>query len=138
MSHRFRTESQEEEAEKELIVDDKPAQGLPDNFFTRFLRNGVITSDDAISALPFVFYIAFLCMVYIGARHLTDNNIREIDKVGNEVKKLSAEYKSIQAGMSTEYKEKHTVKGVHRFRVHSFVRRRGGGAALPRAAGAGR
>jgi hypothetical protein len=100
MSNRFRTEIQEEEAEKELIVDDKPAQGLPDNFFTRFLRNGVITSDDAISALPFVFYIAFLCMVYIGARHLTDNNIREIDKVGNEVKKLSAEYKSIQAAMA--------------------------------------
>ncbi|TFF40905.1 FtsL-like putative cell division protein [Mucilaginibacter psychrotolerans] len=100
MSNRFRTEIQEEEAEKELIVDNKPAQGLPDNFFTRFLRNGVITTDDAIGALPFVFYIAFLCMVYIGARHLTDNNIREIDKVGNEVKKLSAEYKSIQAEMA--------------------------------------
>jgi hypothetical protein len=100
MSNRFRTEIQEEEAEEELIVDDKPVQGIPDNFFTKFLRNGVISADDVTRALPFVFYIAFLCMVYIGARHVTDNHIRDIDKVGKEVKELSWEYKSTKAELA--------------------------------------
>ncbi|MEO7214123.1 FtsL-like putative cell division protein [Mucilaginibacter sp.] len=100
MSNRFRTEIQEEEAEQELIVEEKPSKGLPDNFLTQFLKNGVVTSEDVTRALPFVFYIAFLCMVYIGLRHVSDNNIRDIDKVGKQVKELSWEYKSSKAELA--------------------------------------
>jgi hypothetical protein len=99
MSNRFRTEI-EEEAEQELVVEEKPERGIPDNFLTQFLKNGVISTDDATRALPFIFYIAFLCMVYIGLRHVSDNNIRDIDKVGKEVKELSWEYKSSKAELA--------------------------------------
>ena len=100
MSNRFRTEIQEEEAEQELIVEEKQSKALPDNFLTQFLKNGVVTSEDVTRALPFVFYIAFLCMVYIGLRHVSDNNIRDIDKVGKQVKELSWEYKSTKAELA--------------------------------------
>nr|WP_294945802.1 FtsL-like putative cell division protein [uncultured Mucilaginibacter sp.] len=99
MSNRFRTEI-EEEADQELVVEEKPERGIPDNFLTQFLKNGVISTDDATRALPFIFYIAFLCMVYIGLRHVSDNNIRDIDKVGKEVKELSWEYKSSKAELA--------------------------------------
>lgn len=100
MSNRFRAEILEEEAEREVIVEEKPAKGIPDNFFTQFLKNGVVTSDDVTRALPFLFYVAFLCMVYIGLRHVSDNNIRDIDKVGKQVKELSWEYKSSKAELA--------------------------------------
>jgi hypothetical protein len=100
MSNRFRTEILEEEAEQELVVEEKPKRGLPDNFLTQFLKNGVVSAEDVTRALPFIFYVAFLCMVYIGLRHVSDNNIRDIDKVGKQVKELSWEYKSSKAELA--------------------------------------
>ena len=102
MTNRLRTEIQEEELEDEkLIVEEKPLKKeIPDNFFTQFLKNGVITTDDATRALPFVFYVAFLGMLYIGNRHMSENNIRDIDKISKEVKELSWEYKSSKADLA--------------------------------------
>lgn len=102
MSNRLRTEIQEEEEEaKKLVVEEKPRKAeLPDNLFTRFLTKGVISTDDAIRALPFVLYVALLGMFYIANRHLSENNIRELDKLNKEVKELSWEYKSTKADLA--------------------------------------
>jgi hypothetical protein len=98
--NRLRTEIQEEEAEKELVVEEKPVREIPDNFITQFLKNGVITTDDATRALPFVLFLVFLGMLYIGNRHMADNTVRDIDKIGKEVKELSWEYKSTKAELA--------------------------------------
>ncbi|MBL4676314.1 MAG: hypothetical protein JKY70_08950 [Mucilaginibacter sp.] len=102
MSNRLRTEIQEEEEEaKQLVVEEKPQKKeLPDNLFTRFLTKGVISTDDATRALPFILYVAMLGMFYIANRHLSENNIRELDKVSKEVKELSWEYKSTKADLA--------------------------------------
>jgi hypothetical protein len=102
MTNRLRTEIQEEEelAEKKLIVEEKPVKEIPDNFLTQFLAKGVITTDDATRALPFILYVAFLGMLYIGNRHMSENNLRDIDKISKEVKELSWEYKSTKADLA--------------------------------------
>jgi hypothetical protein len=101
MTNRLRTEIPEEEiAEKKLIVEEKTAKGLPDNFLTQFLTKGVISTDDATRALPFILYIAFLGMLYIGNRHISENAVRDIDKISKEVKELSWEYKSSKADLA--------------------------------------
>lgn len=98
MSNRLRTEIQEEqEAEKELIVEEKPRAEAPENFFTNLMAKGVITTETATKALPFIFFLALLGMVYIGNRHLAENNLRDIDKLSKEVKELSWDYKSTKA-----------------------------------------
>ena len=102
MTNRLRTEIQDEEelAEKKLIVEEKPVKEIPDNFLTQFLAKGVITTDDATRALPFILYVAFLGMLYIGNRHMSENNLRDIDKISKEVKELSWEYKSTKADLA--------------------------------------
>ncbi|WP_462266262.1 FtsL-like putative cell division protein [Mucilaginibacter sp.] len=97
MSNRLRTEIQEEEAEKELIVEEKPRPVAPENFFTNLLAKGVITTETATKALPFIFFVALLGMIYIGNRHLAENNLRDIDKLSKEVKELSWDYKTTKA-----------------------------------------
>jgi hypothetical protein len=98
--NRLRTEIQEEE-NSELIVEEKPVKkDIPDNFLTQFLSNGFITADQAVRALPFVLFIALLGMIYIGNRHLAEKNIRDIDKLGKEVKELSWEYKITKADLA--------------------------------------
>ncbi|WP_345948418.1 FtsL-like putative cell division protein [Mucilaginibacter sp. PAMB04274] len=100
MSNRLRTEIQEEEAEKELVVEERPVQDVPENFFTNLLSKGVVTTDDVTRALPFVFFLALLGMVYIANRHVAENTLRNIDKLSKEVKGLSWDFKTTKAEMA--------------------------------------
>ena len=98
MTNRLRTEIEQEE-EVDIAVENRSAE-IPDNLFTKFLTNGFITTEDATRALPFVLFIAFLGMIYIGNRHLAEKNIRKIDKLTKEVKELSWGYKVAKADMA--------------------------------------
>jgi hypothetical protein len=98
MTNRLRTEIDKEE-EADIAVERKSAE-LPDNLLTKFLTNGFITTEDATRALPFVLFMAFLGMIYIGNRHLAEKNIRKIDKLSKEVKELSWGYKVAKADMA--------------------------------------
>jgi len=101
MTNRLRTEVQDgEEAEADLIVEEKPVKGIPDNVFTQLFTKGFVSTEAATNALPFVLYVAFLGMVYIGNRHLAEKNIHDIDKIGHEVKEMSWAYKSTKADLA--------------------------------------
>lgn len=100
MTNRLRSEIEREELESELIVEEKPVKEIPENFLTKFLTNGFVTTDDAIRALPFVLYVALLGMIYIANRHLAERNIRDIDKLTKEVRELNWEYKITQADLA--------------------------------------
>ena len=98
MTNRLRTEIEEEQDD---IVAEKPAaREIPENFWTNILIKGFITTDEATRALPFILFIAFLGMIYIGNRHLAEKNVRTIDKLSKEVKELSWGYKVAKADLA--------------------------------------
>jgi hypothetical protein len=100
MTNRLRTEIQdEEEAEKELIVEEKPVKEISDNALWQLFTKK-FNAEKATSALPFVLFIAFLGMLYIGNMHLAEKNSREIDKLGKEVKELTWDYKTEKADLA--------------------------------------
>jgi hypothetical protein len=101
MTNRLRSQiEEEEEEEKKLIVEEKPRKEIPDNFLTQFLSKGFFNADAATRALPFVLFLALLGMIYIANRHLAERNIRDIDKIGKEVKELSWDYKTAKADLA--------------------------------------
>jgi hypothetical protein len=101
MTNRLRTDIQEEEeAERELIVEEKAPKEFTENFFTQLFTNGFVSTESATRALPFIIYVAFLGMVYIANRHLTEKNLRQIDKLTKEVKELNWDYKSTKADLA--------------------------------------
>jgi hypothetical protein len=100
MSNRLRTEIQEEEAEQDAVIEEAPKQEIPENWFTTFMSKGVISTETATDALPFVLFLAFLGMVYIANMHLAEKNIRDIDKLSKEVKELSWDYKTTKADLA--------------------------------------
>lgn len=112
MSNRLRTEIQEEEAEKELLVKENPVPENPENFLTNLLSKGVISTDAVTRALPFVFYLALLGMIYIANRHVAENNLRNIDKVSKEVKELSWDFKTTKADMAYKSTQTEVAKRV--------------------------
>ena len=100
MTNRLRTEIQDDEAEENLIVEEKPAKEIPDNFFTQLFSRGFISTEKATSALPFVMYVALLGMIYIGNMHLAEKTIRDIDNITKEVKERGWDYKTAKAEMA--------------------------------------
>lgn len=110
MTNRLRTEIEQEELERELIVEEKPVKEIPENFLTKFLTKEFITTDDATRALPFILYVAFLGMIYIANRHLAEKNIRDIDKLTKEVRELNWEYKVTQADLAYKSTQSEVAK----------------------------
>ncbi|HEY8783478.1 MAG TPA: FtsL-like putative cell division protein [Mucilaginibacter sp.] len=101
MTNRLRTQIEaEEEEEKKLIVEEKSVSEFPDNFLTQLFTSGIFNAESATRALPFLLFLALLGMVYIGNRHLAEKNIRDIDKIGKEVKELSWDYKTTKAELA--------------------------------------
>ncbi|MEJ7778820.1 MAG: FtsL-like putative cell division protein [Daejeonella sp.] len=99
MSNQFRNETTEGEVEREAQPETSEKVELPKNFFTLMLTEGVISKEAATAMLPFIIFVAFLGMIYIGNRHFAENNIRDIDKLSREVKELSWDFKTLKADL---------------------------------------
>jgi hypothetical protein len=118
MTNRLRADIEKEEVEKEIVVERKPAkESSPENFFTLWMAKGFITTEAATKALPFILYLALLCMIYIGNSNLAIKNIRLIDKLNKEVKELNWDYKTTKADLAfkstlTEVEKRADTLGV--------------------------
>jgi hypothetical protein len=100
MTNRLRTEVEEEEAEKELVVEEKPpVKEITENALWQMLTKN-FNAEKATDALPFVLFLAFLGMIYIGNRHLAERNIRDIDKMTKDVNNLGWDYKVTKARLA--------------------------------------
>ena len=99
MSNHFKHILEEGEVEQEVHPEPVEKAELPRNFLTQFFTEGVLSKEAATAMLPFIIFIAFLGMIYIGNRHFAENNIRDIDKLNKEVKELSWDFKSIKADL---------------------------------------
>ncbi|WP_295655344.1 FtsL-like putative cell division protein [uncultured Mucilaginibacter sp.] len=99
MTNRLR-ENIEVADEEPVVAEKKQVKEIPDNFFTQLFTKGIISTDTATKALPFILYLAFLGMLYIANMHLAEKNIRLIDKLGKEVKELNWDYKTTKAELA--------------------------------------
>lgn len=114
MNNQFKQDKTEEELnqEAEPLAEKSEKAELPKNFFTMMLTEGVISKDLATHMIPFVVFIAFLAMMYIGNRHFAENNIRDIDKLSKEVKELSWDFKTLKADLMLKSTQTEVAKEV--------------------------
>ncbi len=99
MDNQFKEDTTEDEVERGARPYAKEKAELPRNFFTQMFSEGVISKESATDMLPFIIFLAFLAMVYIGNRHFAEHNIRDIDKLSKEVKELSWDFKTLKADL---------------------------------------
>lgn len=110
MSNHFRDELIRGEVEPEVQSEVKAE--LPRNFITILFTEGVVSKEAATQMLPFIAFIAFLAMLYIGNRHLAEKSIREIDKLNKEVKEMSWDFKTIKADLMLRSTQTEVAKKV--------------------------
>jgi hypothetical protein len=112
MNNRFKVQLPVEDIEPEVKPEVKEKVEIPRNFVTNFFTEGVLTKQAATEMLPFVFFLAFLGLLYISNRHLTEKSIRKIDKLNKEVKELSWDFKSVKADLMLKSTQTEVAKRV--------------------------
>ena len=112
MANQFRQILEEGEIPEEAQQQPRQKVELPRNFVTQFFTEGVISKQAATDMLPFIIFLAFLAIVYIGNRHFAENNIRDIDKLGKEVKELSWDFKTTKADLMLKSTQTEVAKLV--------------------------
>jgi hypothetical protein len=131
MSNQFRTyEVDEPEMMAEPIIKvkkTKPVKDVPESkmgaktFFKKLFSEGGVSKEAATEMLPFLLFLSFLGMLYIGNSHIAMQNIRNIDKLQKEVKELSWEYKSLKADLMFKSKLTEVAKKVDTLGVKTLT-----------------
>lgn len=120
MTNRLRTEVQQDDADKELIVEERPVKEISENALWRLFTKKV-NSEQATGALPFVLFLVFLGMIYIGNMHLAEKSIRDIDHLSKEVKELTWDYKTTKADLAFKSTLTEVAKRVDTLGIHESV-----------------
>jgi hypothetical protein len=115
MTNRLKSEIEEEQVpepqiKRKVTKEEKVAPSSP-NFLTQYLK-GAVSQESATEALPFILFIAFLGMIYIGNRHSAENNIRKIEALKKEVKELSWDFKTLKADLMFQSRQTEVITKV--------------------------
>lgn len=114
MTNRFREPLSEElQQEMQDSVEEKVIES--EGFIRKLLSGGNLSSLWAANHLPFMFFIFCLAVLYISNRHYTENIVRDIDKLSNEVKVLSWEYKTLQADLMLKSTHSEMITKVEQY-----------------------
>ncbi len=78
------------EEKKEAPVKKVPGKGRK---FIRALNViGLIDKQALVRFMPFVFFLTFLAVIYIGNSYMAEHTIRQIDQTEKDLKELRSEY----------------------------------------------
>ncbi|MET4081394.1 hypothetical protein ABIB40_001340 [Pedobacter sp. UYP30] len=126
--NRFRADIEEEEIGPEPVLKPAPkkrktAEEKMDSSsaISKLFNDGLVSKEAATRALPFLCYLAFLGMIYIGNSHFAMNNLRRINKLNAEVKELRWEYKSLKADLMFKSKMTEVAKKVDTLGIKELI-----------------
>ena len=114
-------EREKREKKAQRAAQEKNTAGSATAFFKKLFTEGVVTKEAATEMLPFLLFLSFLCMLYIGNSHMAIKSIRTIDKLGKEVKELSTEYKTLKADLMFKSKLTEVAKQVDTLGIKELV-----------------
>ncbi len=97
--NRYKQEPLTEE-QQEVLQDtvEEKAQATS-SFFRSVFSTDRFSSMSFVGYVPFLAFIGFLAIIYIANRHYAERTVRQIDRLGREVKEMGWDYKSISAEM---------------------------------------
>ena len=71
-----------------------------------------LTRESVIKSLPFIFYIAFLAVLYIGNAFYAEKKIMQIEKIKKELKELRSESISVKSKLMYLSKQSEVIKRI--------------------------
>lgn len=76
------------------------------------LDGTILTRDNSIKFLPFLFYLSFLAILYIGNIYYAEKTVREIEKTKSELKELRYKFIAAKAELMFQSKQSEVAKNL--------------------------
>lgn len=100
----FKKEETEPQEKKEAS---KVSRSLANLFSGSFL-----SKDNVVSYLPFIFFLTFLGILYIANGYYAEKTVRELYKVGNELKEMRSEYITVKSDLNFKSKQSQVAQAT--------------------------
>jgi hypothetical protein len=103
------------EKDIEEFVDVKPESTDPKKISLKEWFDGSIITREAFSKqLPYILFVSFLAVIYIGNRYHAEKVVRDLDKIQQEVKDLRAESITTASELMIMSRQSEVVKLVQK------------------------
>ncbi len=96
-SYRQQPLSEEQQAELQETVEERA--DATRTFFQSLFSMERFSSLAFVGYIPFIVFAGLLAILYIANRHYAERTVREIDRLGREVKELNWDYKALSADL---------------------------------------
>lgn len=96
-----------EEKSKKKKETGKVSKSLANIFSGNFL-----SKDNVVGFLPFIFFLTFLGILYIGNGYYAEKIARDLHKTGNAVKELRSEYITIKSDLNFKSKQSQVAQAT--------------------------
>lgn len=97
----------EEKKPKEKKEAGKVSKSLASVFSGNFL-----SGDNVVKSLPFIFFLTFLGILYIANGYYAQRTVRDLHRVGNELKVLRAEYITLKSDLNYSSKQSQVAQAT--------------------------
>ena len=98
--------------EEKKIKPEKKIQGKGRRFIHMLNVINFIDKKALMHLMPFVFFLTFLAIIYIGNSYMAENIVRKIDQTEKELKELRSEYISGKTDLMLKSKQTEVAASV--------------------------
>lgn len=81
------------------------------------LDGTILTRERVVKSLPFLFYLAFLAILYIANSYYAEKKIIEIEKVKKEMKELRSENISVKSNLMFYSRQSEVLKRISNYGI---------------------
>lgn len=81
--------------------------------FAGVFSGEVFGSEQLIANLPYLFFLVFMGLIYIGIGYSAEDSVRQINKDKSELKEMRSEYITIKSDLMYATKQSELIKILH-------------------------
>lgn len=97
---------------------DKKEAGAVSKSLATVFSGSYLSSDNVVRSLPFIFFLTFLGILYIANGYYAQRTVRDLQKVGNELKALRSEYITIKSDLNYSSKQSQVAQATEPYGIN--------------------
>jgi hypothetical protein len=86
------------------------------------LDGTILTRDRVVKSLPFLFYMAFIAILYIANSYYAEKKIMEIEKMKKDLKEMRSEYVSTKSKLMFYSRQSEVIKRIGSFGIKESMK----------------
>ena len=109
MGNKFKEEPKKEEPKKQVVPrkENKVVRSV-----TNVVSGNFLSKEATLKNLPFIFFLSFLSICYIANGYYTDDQVRKVNRLTNEIKELRTKYIVVKDSLVIKSKQTEVAKSL--------------------------